>query len=136
MRSSESNYTDQGVHEFYYALLPATTTEKARIFKRALAFNTAPTVILENHHEGKLPLTYSAINVSAENIIVSALKKSEDGEGYVLRAYECAGEKTAVNIDCKDLAKVETTFSPYEIKTFFIHKDKSVEEVLFTEYKE
>ena len=136
MRSSESNYTDQGAHEFYYALLPATTREKARIFKKALAFNTAPTVILENHHEGKLPLTYSAIAVNTENILISALKKSENGEGYVLRAYECTGEKTSAVIDCKDLAKVEATFSPYEIKTFFIHKDKRVEEVLFTEYKE
>ena len=67
---------------------------------------------------------------------INALKKSEDGTGYVLRAYECAGVKTDAVIDCKDLAKVETTFSPYEIKTFFIHKDKQVEEVLFTEYKE
>jgi alpha-mannosidase len=135
-RSSDSNYTDQGEHEFYYALLPATTQQKARIFKKALAFNTLPTVILENHHEGKLPLTYSGLAVSAENIVISALKKSEDGMGYVLRAYECAGVETSAVIDCKDLAKVETTFSPYEIKTFFIHKNKQVEEVLFTEYKE
>ena len=136
MRSSESNYTDQGEHEFYYALLPATTQERARIFQKALAFNTLPTVILENHHEGKLPLIYKGIAVSADNIVVSALKKSEDGTGYVLRAYECAGVQTSAVIDCKDLAKVETDFAPYEIKTFFICKDKQAEEVLFTEYKE
>ena len=135
-RSSESNYTDQGEHEFQYALLPATTQENARIFKKALAFNTAPTVILENHHEGKLPLTYSAISVNSENVVVSALKKSEDGKGHVLRVYECAGKKTSAVIDCKGLAKVEAVFTPYEIKTFFIGKDGGVTEVLFTEYKE
>ena len=135
-RSSESNYTDQGIHEFYYALLPATTAEKAKIFQKALVLNTPPTLILENHHEGKLPLTYKGISVSEENIVISALKKSEDGTGYVLRAYECAGRQTAVQIDCTNLAKVEAAFSPYEIKTFFVRDNGQIEEVLFTEYKE
>ncbi len=135
-RGVESNYTDQGIHEFVYGLLPATVEEKAKIFKKALTLNTAPTVILENHHNGHLPLTQEGICIDKDNIVVSAIKQSEDGTGYIVRAYECDGKKTAVRIDCKQLGEIQTEFAPYEIKTFFIDCDKNVEEVLFTEYKE
>jgi alpha-mannosidase len=135
-RGVESNYTDQGIHEFSYGLLPATVNEKAKIFRKALAFNTAPTVILENHHQGVLPLSYEGICVDKENIVVSAVKQSEDGTGYVVRAYECDGKATETKIDCKQLGVIETAFTPYEVKTFFIDLDKNAKEVLFTEYTE
>lgn len=135
-RGVESNYTDQGIHEFVYGLFPATVEEKSKVFRQALKLNTAPTVIMENHHVGNLPLTQEGIFVDKDNIVISAIKQSEDGTGFVVRAYECDGKKTAVCIDCKQLGKIETKFAPYEIKTFFIGEDKSVEEVLFTEYKE
>ena len=134
-RIEESNYTDQGIHEFSYALMPATAKDKAEIFKTALAFNTRPTAILENHHQGILPLQYSGLEVQADNVLVAAFKKSEDKQGYVVRAYECAGKAVTTKIDCKGLGVYEIAFAPYEIKTLFI-KDGKAEEVLFTEYKE
>ena len=134
-RTEESNYTDQGIHEFSYALMPATTRNKSEIFKAALAFNTRPTVVLENHHNGVLPLQYSGLEVQADNVLVSAFKKSEDKQGYVVRAYECEGKGVTTKIDCKQLGSYDVSFAPYEIKTLFI-KDGKAEEVLFTEYKE
>jgi alpha-mannosidase len=119
-RTVESNYTDQGLHEFEYAIMPATTGERAKIFRRALAFNHAVTVVMENHHKGVLPLTYEGIAVDKENIVVSAFKRSEDGKGYVLRAYEVAGKQTDTLLDCKTKGKLQTSFAPYEVKTFFI----------------
>ena len=62
------------------------------------------------------------------------MKQSEDGTGFVVRAYECDGKATATKIDCKQLGVIETAFTPYEIKTFFIDESKNVKEVLFTEY--
>ena len=134
-RGEESNYTDQGVHEFSYGFLPATTCGRSALFRRALQFNTPVSVILENHHEGCLPLTDSAISVSAENIVVSAVKQSEDGKGYVVRAYECDGKDAAVTIAVKGLKTLEAKFKAYEIKTFYLANGEW-EEVLFTEYKE
>jgi len=134
-RGTESNYTDQGITEFSYALMPATAKERVRIFQRALQFNTRPTVILENWHKGCLPLHYEGISIDKENIIVSALKKAEDGKGYVLRAYECEGKAVTANVDCKVLGKYNVEFAPYEVKTIYV-KDGKYEEVLFTELKE
>lgn len=134
-RTEESNYTDQGVHEFSYAILPATTGEKAKLFRRALAFNHSVGVVMENHHQGVLPLTYEGIAVDKENIIVSAFKRSEDGKGYILRAYEVDGKQTVATLDCKSKGIIQTTFVPYEIKTFFIDGENQAKEVLFTEYE-
>lgn len=135
VRNEESNYTDQGVHEFIYAILPATTKECARIFQKALAVNTPITVVMENHHTGTLPLTCKGIEVSAQNVVVSAVKRSEDGEGYVVRAYECDGKTTSATICVKGLDAIDGQFAPHEVKTFFF-KNGIWEEVLFTEYKE
>ena len=132
-RSTESNYTDQGVCEFSYALMPATTKESARITKSALQFNTAPTAIMENHHRGTLPLCYEGISIGQENIILSAFKKAEDGEGYILRAYECAGKAVSCEMDCKKLGVFTVDFTPFEAKTLRI-QDGKIKEVLFTEY--
>ena len=132
-RTEESNYTDQGLHEFAYAILPATTEEKPKLFKDALTLNTALTVVLENHHNGILPLTYQGIEVSADNVIVSAVKKSEDGTGYVVRAYECDGKATSATIRVANLPILQANFGGYEVKTFFL-RNNAWEEVLFTEY--
>jgi alpha-mannosidase len=132
-RSTESNYTDQGICEFSYALMPATTQDVARITKRALQLNTPLTAIMENHHNGCLPISYQGIAISQENIVLSAFKKAEDGEGYVLRAYECAGKAVSCEIDCKTLGVYTVDFTPYEAKTLRIQNGK-IKEVLFTEY--
>ena len=134
-RSTEANYTDQGLHEFSYALMPANTKEKAKIFKRAMQFNTPSTVILENHHNGYLPLTYEGIYIDKENILLSAFKKAEDGNGFILRAYECDGKATSTKVDCKKLGVFTLNFTPYEVKTVRIYNEK-IEELLFSEYQE
>ena len=135
LRMEDSNYTDQGIHEFKYAILPTNTHNTSQIFKFATAFNTPVIAIMENHHEGVLPLTYSAIDINSHNIIISAFKKAEDGNGYVIRAYECEGKPTETILNLKALgSSISTTFAPFEIKTFLI-KDGTYEEVLFTEFK-
>ncbi len=134
IRSTEAEYTDQGEHEFSYALLPAATTEKAKIFRRALAFNTPLTVVLENHHEGKLPLVHSGMKIDKENIVVSAFKRAEDNNGYILRAYECDGQATEAVIDLGQAGTHRMAFKPYEVRTVRI--TDTAEEVLFTEYTE
>ena len=134
-RGTEANYTDQGVHEFSYALMPATTQETAKIFQRALLLNTAPTVIMENHHNGYLPIVYEGMNVDKENVVVSAFKKAEDGDGYILRAYECDGKAVTAKVDCKALGAYAVDFAPYEVKTLRISNGTITEE-LFTEYSE
>ena len=111
------------------------TKQTAKIFQRALQLNTQPTVIMENHHNGCLPLVYEGMKVDKDNVVVSAFKKAEDGNGYILRAYECDGKAVATKIDCKNLGVYAVDFAPYEIKTLRIHNGVITEE-LFTEYTE
>lgn len=132
-RSTESNYTDQGICEFTYALMPATTSDVACVTKRALQLNTPLTAIMENHHNGTLPTTYQGIAISQENIILSAIKKAEDGDGFVIRAYECAGKAVSCEINCMKLGSFTVDFTPFEAKTLRVQNGK-IKEVLFTEY--
>jgi alpha-mannosidase len=60
-------------------------------------------------------------------------KEAEDGEGYVIRAYECAGKAVSCEIDCKKLGVYTMDFTPYEAKTLRI-QDGEMKEVLLTEY--
>ncbi len=132
VRSAESEYTDQGIHEFVYGYMPIAPNERVRIFRRAALLNTGLTSVLENHHKGTLPLCARGMEIGSENVLVSALKKSEDGRGYALRAYECDGKLTPTEIKIAWLPPLKTTFSPYEIKTF-VCVDGTWQETLFTE---
>lgn len=56
--------------------------------------NQPVTLIAENNHKGSLPFSDRGVSVDKENIIVSAIKRSEDNKGIVIRAYECDGKNT------------------------------------------
>jgi alpha-mannosidase len=90
--------TDQGKHEISYALYPHTGDwKKALTSKRAYEYNYPLVCRVEAVHNGTLNKALSFISVSPENIILSAMKKSEDGKSFVLRLYETAGkDATAV----------------------------------------
>jgi alpha-mannosidase len=62
--------------------------------------------------------------VEATNVIVSALKKAEEGNGWILRLYETAGRETQTTLQLPLFKrKIEAVFTPCEIKTFLIPTD-------------
>lgn len=135
-RSSESDYTDQGVTELEYVVMPFNGSN-AEAIKTARLLNKPITAIVENWHEGKLSeKRFAALNVSVDNVIVSAVKRSEDGTGTVIRIYETDGKKTSVTVSGVILpAPLTVEITPYSVETFFL-KDESTEwkNVLITEY--
>lgn len=141
-RTGMDAFTDQGEHRFRYALQPyvcGTKPNFAHIARCAEEFNTPLTVIIENNHNGMLADHATALTVSSENIIVSALKQAEDRNGWILRAYETAGNTEAVCFRLPLLnGEVHTAFTPFEVKTLRLvpQEDGSIEstEVLLTEY--
>jgi alpha-mannosidase len=77
--------------------------------------------------------------VDAENVIVSVLKKAEDGYGWILRLYETAGRDTQTTIQLPLFKrKIEAAFTPCEIKTFLIPTDpeQPVREVNLLEWEQ
>ncbi len=49
-------------------------------------------------HEGPLPAEHSFIAVAPDNVVLTAVKKAEDGDGLILHLYEWAGKPTQVKI--------------------------------------
>ncbi len=43
-------------------------------------------------HAGKLPGSFHFLKVEPDNVVVTAMKKTEDGDGLLVRFYEWAGK--------------------------------------------
>jgi alpha-mannosidase len=62
--------------------------------------------------------------VDAASVVVTVLKKAEDSDDLILRAYETTGEATCTILRLpKWKRSIEATFGPCEIKTFRIPLD-------------
>ena len=95
--------------------------------RRAAELYQPPIALFTTYHpEGILPQSDSFIVVEPENIMVSVLKQSEDGDDLVLRAYETSGTATHAAIHLPKWGRdIEVDFGPCEIKTFRIPRDSS-----------
>lgn len=121
-RDELCEFMDQGVQEFSYIIYPhAGSWQDAGTVRKAYELNVRPVYINETYHKGELPQRLTGVDVSAENIIVSAFKKAEDGRGYILRCYETAGRSTEAGIALPFMGKKwSSRFGGCEIKTFRI----------------
>ncbi len=134
-------FVDQGVQRFTYALLPHRGSwEQAGTVRHAAELNQQPVALSASlagaDEEGtdRLPLTGSFLRVEPDNVLVTALKQAEDGDGLVLRAVETSGRATSraiIRLDCGHGAAggaprtVEAAFGPSEIKSFRLPRDAS-----------
>lgn len=90
---------DQGKHTFSYALFPHKGNWKeANLMRKGYEFNYPLLSIIEPSHSGPLPKGFSFIKIYPENIILKVIKKTEDSETLILRAYETIGQKTQAQI--------------------------------------
>ncbi len=78
-----------GTNTFRYAFMPHKGNwEEANIWQESERFNLYLTAAqLAPTAHGKTPLTHSFIELKDENLNVSAVKRSEDGEGWVVRLF-------------------------------------------------
>lgn len=131
------DFIDQGTQYFEYALVPhASRLEHSVLEKKGYEMNQRHKTIIETYHNGSLPSIGCFIHISRQDIIATALKKANVGEGYVLRLQDCDGNggKCLVRIlggECFPL-----DFGPYEIKSVRIGKEGNyIEEVDFLEWR-
>lgn len=119
-------YIDQGEQSFTYILYPHLGSwRNGDTVKIAESLNNPPIIFLEYTHSGILPSKKSFLSVNRDNIIVTAIKESENGEGFVLRAYEASGEETEVAFSFFERSW-RAKFLPCEIKSFLVPKDKNL----------
>ncbi|AZN40126.1 alpha-mannosidase [Paenibacillus albus] len=122
VRDEWCEFMDQGVQEFKYGLVPhAGGWQDAQVAQKAYELNVPPVSIVETYHEGSLPQSFAGIQVSSDQIIATAFKKAEDGDGYILRCYETSGREATTSIAIPMLGrKWDAAFGACEIKTFRI----------------
>lgn len=135
-RTPESEYTSQGRTDFNYTIMPLNEGWDT-VIKAGLVLNKGLTNILDTWHEGSLSNdSLSSLNISAPNVIVSAVKRSEDGTGTILRVYETNGIATKFTatgqiLPCALNAQIEAN----SVQTWFCADGTSNwKQVLFTEY--
>jgi alpha-mannosidase len=119
------SYQDQGLQRFSYRLVPhAHGWERAGIPRLAAELNQPATVLVESAHRGPLPRCASYLEIDVPNVVMSALKVAEDGDGLILRCYETDRRATRARIALPAWGRhIDADFGPCEIKTFRIPDD-------------
>lgn len=129
---AEHLWMDQGIQTFRMKLVPHIGNWQHGNLVRIAEEFIAPSVpIYQGIHKGTMPKSGSFLSVDASNIIVSAVKASENGDDLILRCVETNGSAAAANLEL-GFAKRKWTgnFRPYEIKTLRVNtKAGSIKEV-------
>ena len=90
---------DMGHHHFHYALYPhAGTWKDAMTERHGYEYNYPLTAKVTTAHPGALPATHSFASVTPENVVLTAVKKAEDANGLIFRAFEWAGKDATMEL--------------------------------------
>jgi alpha-mannosidase len=115
----EYMWQDQGRQTFRMLVVPHTAGwREAGIVRMAEEFTAPVPVLYQGIHPGSMPGSASFLSVDVPNVVVSAVKKAEDGDDLIVRCYETEGRSTKATLDLGLVNRHWTgTFRPLEIKT-------------------
>jgi len=132
---------DRGKHKFQYALMTFEKNNLWEVWREAYEINYPLLVNKGNIKYNQLD-DKSMIEIDGKGVIVENIKKTEKGEGSVIRMYEALGGKRRVrvkiNVDFNQIYEInliedekqeinmikdntlDIEFNPFEIKSFLI----------------
>ncbi len=91
---------DREHHHFRYALYPhAGTWQSALTVRHGYEFNYRLKAMQVEAHSGAMPAEHSFVCAQPEDVVLTAMKKTEDGNGLLLRFYEWAGKSAQVTLN-------------------------------------
>lgn len=125
-------WMDQGIQTFRMLLVPHRDSWQQRNIPRiAEEFLQAPVVMYQGIHGGSMPPSGSFATVDSGAIIISAIKKAEEGEAIIFRCVETLGQPVTASVDLKFAGQKWTgSFRAYEIKSLLLDlKSGSIKEV-------
>lgn len=96
IRDDECEFMDQGMSEFSYTLFAHKNLSDTE--RKASELNYNPKIIMAGFHHGNLPETMSCFESDNDKIIVSAIKKGEDGDKTVIRFYDIEGKGVSAKV--------------------------------------
>jgi alpha-mannosidase len=116
-------YMDQGRQNFLVRLVPhAGDWRAADVVRRAAELNQPPFALIETFHAGPLPQRISYGADDSGSVVVTVVKRAEDGGGVAVRAYETAGRATRARLQVLGRT-IEAEFGAHELKTFVVGDD-------------
>ncbi len=115
-------WQDQGIQTFrLWLVLHAGPWQAAGIVRLAEEHTAPVPVQYQGIHGGSRPQSSSFLSVDAPNVVMTALKKSEEGDDLILRCYETHGRPASATLDLGFVNRRWTgNFRPFEIKTLRI----------------
>lgn len=135
--AADFNFTDEGLNRFSYGVyLHSGEAETSDVVKQAHTFNNNVVAVPESYHKGELPANDSYMYTNLDNVIITALKRCEDGSGdLIVRLYETKGIESSRGYIMSKLFDNGFWFDigKHEIKTFRIDRETNVAEVNFLE---
>lgn len=134
-RDEDCRHMDMGEQEFRYALVPCSGDwREAALTRRGMAFNAPLISIVETYHQGTLGPEYEGVSVDADNVVIGAIKRAEDGGGWVVRLSETAGRAVKARIDIKLIGRsISVDMGAFEIRTLLIEDGAEPREIPVTE---
>jgi alpha-mannosidase len=117
--NAEHIWMDQGIQTFRMMLVPHTDTwGKNNVVRIAEEFIAPPVTIYQGIHGGSMPKSGSFLLAEKQNVIVSSIKKSENGDDLIIRCVETNGSETDATLDLRFAGKKWSGhFRQCEIKT-------------------
>lgn len=81
-----------GEHTFHYAIIPHNG-EWREAYQETHAFNAPLQAVTTGFHPGSLPMEQSFLEIKPDSLVVSAVKRAEEGDGLIVRFYNITGER-------------------------------------------
>ncbi len=116
-------WQDQGLQTLRMILAPHSGSwQDAGVVRMAEELVAPPLIIYQGIHRGTRPQSQSFLSVDASDVVLSAIKRAEDGDNLIVRLYETAGRAPHVTLNL-NFANVRWsgTLHPFEIKTLRIN---------------
>ena len=100
-------HADEGRHEFTYSFYPhGGNWRDALTVRRGYELNYPMLARQIEKHDGDLKDEFSFLGIQADNVVLTAMKKAEDGDAVILRYYEWAGKEGDVKLQLPSGAQV------------------------------
>ncbi len=91
---------DRGRQQFSFALYPhAADWKQAMTVRHGFDFNYTLKGMQVEAHAGALPARHSFVSAEPTNVVLTAIKKAEDGDGLVFHLYEWAGKSGEIKLE-------------------------------------
>lgn len=132
---------DLGEHDHAYAIFPHAGDWRNGTVHSAAAFNSPVISRILEPHAGRRRGRHSTFFTDKPNVLIDAVKRSEKGDGLVVRLYEAHGSRTKIRLhldrdyqdawECNiledrltrltaDSRSVTLSCGPYEVKTLLL----------------